>query len=167
MKKKVSESRVEQVYQVRPEHLNGAGRLFGGQLMAWIDEVAGLTAIRHAQHNVITASVDNLKFIRGVYQGDLVVLIGQVTYVGNTSMEVRVDTYIERLDGTRHPVNRAYLTIVAVDSDGKPDPRFPDSKSKASGSKPSGKPERNAKNCGLRAARKAFKYFQNYFSSTT
>lgn len=122
MKKKVSDSRVEQVFQVRPEHLNGAGRLFGGQLMAWIDEVAGLTAIRHSQHNVTTASVDNLKFMRGVYQGDLVVLIGQVTYVGNTSMEVRVDTYVENLDGTRHPVNRAYLTIVAVDSDGKPTP---------------------------------------------
>lgn len=122
MQKKVSDSRVEQVFQVRPEHLNGAGRLFGGQLMAWIDEVAGLTAIRHSQHNVITASVDNLKFMRGIFQGDLVVLIGQVTYVGNTSMEVRVDTYIEDLDGTRHPVNRAYLTIVAVDSDGKPTP---------------------------------------------
>ena len=120
MKKKASESRVEQIFQIRPEHLNGAGRLFGGQLMAWIDEVAGLTAIRHSQHNVITASVDNLRFMKGVYLGDLVVLIGQVTYVGNTSMEVRVDTYVEELCGTRHPVNRAYLTIVAVDSDGKP-----------------------------------------------
>lgn len=66
--------------------------------MAWIDEFAGLTAIRHSQHNVTSASVDNLKFMRGIYQGDLVVLIGQVTYVGNTSMEVRVDTYIEDLD---------------------------------------------------------------------
>ena len=46
--KKVSDSMVEQVFQVRPEHLNGAGRLFGGQLMAWIDEVAGLVGIRHS-----------------------------------------------------------------------------------------------------------------------
>ena len=43
--KKVSDSMVEQVFQVRPEHLNGAGRLFGGQLMAWIDEVAGLVVV--------------------------------------------------------------------------------------------------------------------------
>lgn len=90
-KKKVSESRVEQVYQIRPEHLNSAGRLLGGRLMEWIDEVAGLVGIRHSQCNVITASVDNLKFIRGVFQNDLVVLIGNVTYVGNTSMEIRVD----------------------------------------------------------------------------
>ena len=88
--------------------------------MEWIDEVAGLVAMRHAQSNVITASVDNLKFIRGVYQGDLLVLIGKMTYVGNTSMEVRVDTYVETLDGMRRPVNRAYLVQVAVDQKDKP-----------------------------------------------
>ena len=48
-KKAVSESRTEQVYQVRLEHLNGAERLFGGKLMEWIDELAGLVGIRHAQ----------------------------------------------------------------------------------------------------------------------
>ena len=68
MEKTVSESRMEQVYQVRPEHLNGAGRLFGGRLMEWIDELAGFVGIRHAQQDVITASVDNLRFIRGAYQ---------------------------------------------------------------------------------------------------
>lgn len=120
IKKRVTESMVEQVYQIRPEHLNGAERLFGGRLMEWIDEVGGLVGIRHAQTNVITASVDNLVFMRGAYQGDLVVLVGRVTYVGNTSMEVRVDTYVESLDGIRRPINRAYLTLVAVDKNDKP-----------------------------------------------
>ncbi len=119
-KKTVAESRMEQVYQVRPEHLNGAGRLFGGRLMEWIDELAGLVAIRHTQKDVITASVDNLKFIRGAYLKDLIVLIGRVTFVGRTSLEVRVDTYIESIDGIRKPINRAYLTLVAVDEDGNP-----------------------------------------------
>ena len=118
--KHISDTMIEQVYQVRPEHLNGSGRLFGGRLMEWIDEVAGLVAMRHAQSNVITASVDNLKFIRGVYQGDLLVLIGKMTYVGHTSMEVRVDTYVETLDDMRRPVNRAYLVQVAVDQKDKP-----------------------------------------------
>ena len=118
--KKVSESCIEQVYQIRPEHLNGAGRLFGGRLMEWIDEVAGLVGIRHSQCNVITASVDNLKFIRGVFQNNLVVLIGNVIYVGNTSMEIRVETYMENLDGSRYLVNRAYLTLVAIDENGVP-----------------------------------------------
>lgn len=120
MEKRISDSMIEQVYQVRPEHLNGAGRLFGGRLMEWIDEAAGLVAIRHSQCNVITASVDNLRFIRGAYQNDLLVLTGKLTYVGNTSMEVRVDTYVEALDGIRRPINRAYLTLVAVDQNGTP-----------------------------------------------
>ena len=114
----VADSMVEQVYQVRPEHLNGASRLFGGQLMAWIDEVAGLVAIRHSKGEVVTASVDNLRFIRGARQHDLIVLIGRITYVGNTSMEVRVDTYIEDFEGIRRPINRAYLTEVAINKDG-------------------------------------------------
>lgn len=118
--KKVSDSMIEQVYQVRPEYLNGAGRLFGGKLMEWIDEIAGLVAIRHSQTNVVTASVDNLKFIRGAYQNDLLVMIGKVSYVGNTSMEIRVDTYVEDLNGMRRPINRAYLTLVAINENGEP-----------------------------------------------
>ena len=78
--KKVSESMVQTVHMVRPNHLNAAGRLFGGMLMQWIDEVAGLVGKRHTHMNVITASVDNLRFLRGAYQRDVVVIIGQVTY---------------------------------------------------------------------------------------
>lgn len=118
--KKISDSMIEHVYQVRPEHLNAAGRLFGGKLMEWIDEIAGLVGMRHSGGNITTASVDNLRFIRGAYQHDLVVLIAKVTYVGNSSMEVRVDTYVEDFGGTRKPINRAYLTLVAVDDKGVP-----------------------------------------------
>ena len=61
-----------------------------------------------------------MRFIRGAYQNELVVLIGKLTFAGKTSMEVRVDTYVESLNGIRKPINRAYLTLVAVNSDGKP-----------------------------------------------
>ena len=111
---------IEHVYQVRPEHLNAAERLFGGQLMEWIDEIAGLVGMRHSNGNIITASVDNLRFIRGAYQNDLIVLAARVTYVGNTSMEVRVDTYVEDENGERTLINRAYLTEVALGHDDKP-----------------------------------------------
>ena len=120
-KKKVEDSRVETVHIVRPNHLNGANRLFGGILMQWIDEVAGLVAKRHAKTNVITASVDNLRFLKGAYQNEVIVLIGKLTYVGTTSMEVRVDTYVEHLsDGMRYPINRAYFTMVGLDEKDKP-----------------------------------------------
>ena len=117
----VQDSIVETVHMVRPNHMNAAGRLFGGMLMQWLDEVAGLVAKRHTRSNVITASVDNLRFIHGAYNGEMVVIIGKVTYVGNTSMEVRVDTYVEHLeDGMRHPINRAYFTMVALDENDRP-----------------------------------------------
>ena len=120
--RKVSESVVQTVHIVRPNHLNAAGRLFGGILMQWIDEVAGVVAKRHAHQNVITASVDNLRVLRGAYQRDLIVIIGKVTYVGTTSMEVKVDTYVEDLDGVKTPINHAFFTMVALDQNDKPTP---------------------------------------------
>ena len=118
--KTVSESRTEQQYLIRPSHINHYGRLFGGQLLYWIDELAGIVAIRHSGAIVTTAAVDNLQFRAPAYEGDLVVLQGQVTYVGRTSMEVRVDTFTESLNGNRQMINRAYIDMVAIDGEGKP-----------------------------------------------
>ena len=120
--RKVSESIVETVHIVRPNHLNAVGRLFGGILMQWIDEVAALAAKRHAHMNVTTASVDNLRFLRGAYQNDVIIIMGKVTYVGRTSMEVKVDTYIEDLEGRRTHINQAFFTMVALDEKDKPAP---------------------------------------------
>ena len=83
--------------------------------MQWIDEMAGIVARRHAGTIVTTACVDNLNFKAGAYLGDVVVLIGKMTYVGRTSMEVRIDTYVEDADGTRKIINRAYEVMVALD----------------------------------------------------
>ena len=118
--KTVDESRVETVHIVRPNHLNGANRLFGGILMQWIDEVAGIVAKRHAMGNVTTASVDNLTFLHGAYQNDLVVIKGKLTWVGSTSMEVCVDTYVEHPGGERHRINNAHFMMVALDKNDQP-----------------------------------------------
>ena len=118
--KKVTDSLAETVHIVRPNHLNGANRLFGGILIQWIDEVAGIVAKRHSMRNVITASIDNLHFIKGAYQNEMVVIVGKLTYVGSTSMEVRVDTYVENRAGVRTPINRAYIVMVALDENDKP-----------------------------------------------
>ena len=118
--KTVDESRVETVHIVRPNHLNGANRLFGGILMQWIDEVAGIVAKRHSMTNVTTASVDNLTFLHGAYQNDMVVIKGKLTWVGNSSMEVCVDTYVENLNGHRERINNAHFMMVALDENDKP-----------------------------------------------
>ena len=103
--KTVDESRVETVRIVRPNHLNEANRLFGGILMQWIDEVAGIVAKRHSMSNVTTASVDNLTFLHGAYQNEMVVIKGKLTWVGSSSMEVCVDTYVENHLGERRRIN--------------------------------------------------------------
>lgn len=118
--RKVSDSRVEQVHMLMYEHMNGYGRLFGGRLMEWIDVVAGVVARRHSGCNVTTASIDRLEFIAPAYMGDTIVLEGVITYTGRTSMEVRVDTYVEKLSGAKERINRAYLVMVALDEENRP-----------------------------------------------
>ncbi|MDF2985654.1 MAG: thioesterase superfamily protein [Eubacterium sp.] len=118
--KKVSDSKTEQIQILMPEHINGFNRLFGGRLMEWIDVVAAVVARRHSGCNVTTASIDNLQFKAAAYVNSTIFLAGQITYVGNTSMEVRVTTYVEKLDGMRYMINRAYLVLVALDENDQP-----------------------------------------------
>lgn len=120
--KPVSESRTEHVQILMPDHINGYKRLFGGKLMEWIDIVAGVVARRHAGCDVTTAAIDHLEFKAPAYVNDMVVLYGCITYVGKTSMEVKVDTFVEALDGSKKRINRAYLVLVALDSEHKPTP---------------------------------------------
>ena len=115
-------SRTVQTQIVLNEHINGAGRLFGGRLMEWIDIVAGVAARRHSGRNVTTASVDTLSFKAPAYLNDTVSIEGVVTCTGRTSMEVRVDIYVEALDGQRSKINRAYLVLVALDAQGHSTP---------------------------------------------
>lgn len=118
--KTVAESRATHVQILMPGDLNGYSRLFGGKLMEWIDVVAAVVARRHAGCEVTTACIDNLEFQAPAYVNDTMVLEGRMTYVGRTSMEVRVDTYVEELSGSRRRVNRAYLVLVALSADHRP-----------------------------------------------
>jgi len=117
----VSDSTTEWTRIIKYEDINGENRLFGGRLMEWIDELAVTVAIRHSGNPVTTAAVDNMQFKQGAKLNDIVVLIGKITHVGKTSMEVRVDTYVEDYrTGMRHVLNRAYLTEVCIDDDDTP-----------------------------------------------
>lgn len=118
--KRVSESKTEHVQIVLFEQLNGYNRLFGGKLVEWIDVVAAVVARRHSNKNVTTASMDNLQFKQPAYINDTVVLHGCMTYTGKTSMEVRVDTFVEKLGGEKTLINRAYVVLVALDENEKP-----------------------------------------------
>ncbi len=118
--KKISDSYTEQVQIVLPEHTNGYGRLFGGTLISWIDIVASVVARRHSGCNVTTVTVDNLVFKAPAHLNDTILLCGQLVSVGNTSMQVKVETFVEKLSGSRTLINTAYLKMVALDKDEKP-----------------------------------------------
>lgn len=122
--KPVSASRAEQVHIITPADVNAGYTLFGGMLMQWIDVVAGVVARRHSESDIRTAAVDHLDFMAPAFLNDIVTISGRVTYVGTTSMEVCVDTFVERMDNLKERlhVNRAYLTMVAIDKNGKPTP---------------------------------------------
>jgi acyl-CoA hydrolase len=114
-----------QVQIIMPAYVNGVNRLFGGQLMAWIDMVAAVEARRHTHRHVVTAAIDNLRFLGPAFLDETVRLDARVTWTGKTSLEVRVDSFVESLDGAERMINRAYLVFVALDGDGRPAPVIP------------------------------------------
>ena len=119
--KTVKQSFTEVTHLIMHEDINGAERLFGGRLMEWIDECAGIAAIRHCGCNVTTACVDSLRFLKGAYLGEVMVIQARVTFVGKSSVEVRVDSFVEDPSSCeRTLVNRAYIIEVCIDDEGKP-----------------------------------------------
>jgi len=118
--KRVCDSYAEQVQILTQANLNGYSRLFGGQLMEWIDIVAAVVARRHSGKNVTTAVVDMLEFKEPAYANDTLIIMGKITYAGKTSMEIKVMTYVEELSGVRKLINTAYIVMVALDENDIP-----------------------------------------------
>jgi acyl-CoA hydrolase len=108
---------------VSPPDTNVNGTMFGGKLMAYIDDIAAIAAMRHARSTVVTASNDSVDFLHPVFKGNSVCLEAFVTYTGTTSMEVFVKVVSEdMLTGERNVCAISFLTFVALDENGKPTP---------------------------------------------
>ena len=91
--------------------------------MKLVDEAGALAAMRHAQARVVTVAIDQMRFHEPIRIGDLVVLQAEVTYVGRTSLETRVQVLAEDpVSGERSHANTAYLVYVALDESGRPKP---------------------------------------------
>ena len=119
--KRVRESSILMAQVMNPQDANPAGNVHGGFIMKLIDTAAGAAAIKHSRSNCVTASVDRLDFHNPVFIGDLVTLKAGITYTGKSSMEVGVRVESQNLltGEIRHTVS-AYLTLVALDKNGKP-----------------------------------------------
>jgi acyl-CoA hydrolase len=88
--KKVRESSIIFSHVMLPQDANLAGNVHGGVVMKYIDDAAGVVAVRHAQCNVVTASIDRLEFHSPVFIGNLITLKASINMVGRTSMEIGV-----------------------------------------------------------------------------
>jgi acyl-CoA hydrolase len=89
--------------------------------MKLVDQAGGLAAVRHAQCSVVTVAIDQMTFDEPIRVGDLVTLNATLTYVGRTSMDVRVEVIAEDpIIGTKSHTNTAYLVYVALDDEGRP-----------------------------------------------
>jgi acyl-CoA hydrolase len=117
--KPASASFTEQCQIVFSGHINGNGRLFGGQLVAWMDVVAAVVARRHSEHEVTTVSIDKLDFNAPAKLNDLIIITGKLISVGNTSMRIEVNAYLEN-NGVRNRINTAMFVLVALDENDKP-----------------------------------------------
>ena len=115
------ESVTEMTEYVLPQHANALGNVFSGQIMAWVDLCAAITAQRHGGHMAVTAFVDDLMFENPVKVGEVVHLRAQLTATFRTSMEVEVSVTGEDLRTRRRwPCVHAFLTFVCIDDQGKP-----------------------------------------------
>ncbi|MCP4708088.1 MAG: acyl-CoA thioesterase [Planctomycetes bacterium] len=116
-----SQSSVLTRYILMPHQANPSGTAFGGEIVAWMDMVAGMAAYRHAGQEVVTVSIDTLSFIAPVYVGEQVVLKASVNYVGRTSMEVGIKVIKDdSTRGTQVVATTAYMTFVALDENKRP-----------------------------------------------
>jgi acyl-CoA hydrolase len=121
--KPVSASRVTLAQLMGPQEANLQGNVHGGHIMKLMDEAGGSAAIRHAQRPAVTVAVDQVLFREPVHLGDLVTLVAELTYIGRTSMEVRLEVTAQNLlSGLVKHTNTAYFVYVALDEHGRPTP---------------------------------------------
>lgn len=106
---------------VLPNDTNTLNNLMGGRLLHWMDIVSAITAQKHSNRIVVTASVDSVSFNEGIALGDVVTLTAKVSRAFKTSMEVFIEVWCENIPkGRRVKCNEAYYTFVAVDGNGRP-----------------------------------------------
>ena len=106
---------------VLPNDTNTIGNLFGGELLAWMDVIASVSAHRHCRRVVVTASVNHVSFKKPIKEASIVTLEAKVSRSFYSSMEIIIDVYVEdRVTGEKVKCNDAIYTFVAVDQNGGP-----------------------------------------------
>ena len=119
----LAESHTEMTEYLLPNDTNNLGRALGGAVLHWMDICGAIAAMRFANKQVVTASMDHVDFISPIDLGEVAVIEGYVFNVGRTSIDVKVDVHAEnpRTDDERKTTT-SFFTFVALDDDGSPTP---------------------------------------------
>lgn len=119
--KPVQTSKTDKEAIVSPPDANNHGTIFGGKVMAYIDEVGAMAAMKHSRKAVVTASIDSVEFLAPVRVGDAIHVQAFVVSTGQTSMEVAAKVFSEDLlTGNRTLTSTSFVTFVALDEEGRP-----------------------------------------------
>ena len=118
--RQASESTSQLIRWMSVQDANSAGSIHGGTVLRFIDEAAGLAAIKHCGQRVVTAGLDRMTFVTPVFVGELLRCSSTVNAAWRSSMEVGVRVEAENpYTGEARHTSTAYVTMVAVE-DGQP-----------------------------------------------
>ncbi|GLC90005.1 acyl-CoA thioesterase [Lysinibacillus piscis] len=119
----MSQSRTVQTHLILPPDTNHHHSIFGGKVLAYIDEIAAITSMKHAKGQVVTASIDSVDFLSAAYVGDILEIESVVSSTGRTSIEVYVRVVSRNIEtGEEKLTTESFVTMVAVDENGRPRP---------------------------------------------
>ncbi|UCC61234.1 MAG: acyl-CoA thioesterase [Dehalococcoidia bacterium] len=117
----VDHSAVTMSEMILPHHAGRAGYVHGGEILKMMDTAAGVVATRHAHADVVTARIDGVNFYYPIKVGNLVIINAYLTFVGRSTMEVRVEVIRENIIKEEQiQALTAYFVMVALDKQGKP-----------------------------------------------
>jgi acyl-CoA hydrolase len=112
---------------VLPNDTNTLNNLMGGKMLHWIDVCGAISAQKHCNRVVVTASVDNVSFQQPIKLGNIVTLQSKVTRAFSSSMEVHIEVFAENIPkGTKVKTHEAFYTYVAIDDKGMPVKNIPE-----------------------------------------
>lgn len=118
---KIKQSETRIFKAVFPNTTNHYDTLFGGTAMQLMDEVAFISATRFSRQRMVTVSSDRIDFKQPIPAGTIIELVGKVSYLGNTSLKVKVDIFVEQMyQEQREKAVSGEFTFVAVDEEKRP-----------------------------------------------
>ncbi len=122
IEQKIRNSKTSIFKAVFPDTTNHYDTLFGGTALALMDEVAFITATRYSRQKMVTVSTERINFTKPIPSGTIIELVGMVSHVGNTSLRVQVDIFIEQMyDNQREKAITGEFVFVAIDNEKRPE----------------------------------------------